>query len=63
MSRSTPIFESWVSVDDIIRLRLGKLWKFKISEIDAWVKAGGPGMAKAADPSLPRGGADESIGQ
>ena len=50
-------------MDDIIRLRLGKLWKFKISEIDAWVKAGGPGMAKAADPSLPRGGADESIGQ
>ncbi|WP_339061055.1 helix-turn-helix domain-containing protein [Tepidibacillus marianensis] len=31
----------WIRNECIPRHRIGKLWKFKISEIDEWVKKGG----------------------
>lgn len=31
----------WLEKDKIPAHRIGKLWKFKSSEVDEWVKAGG----------------------
>lgn len=31
----------WIKAEIIPCSRVGKLWKFKKSEVDAWVKAGG----------------------
>ena len=30
----------WIKKTDIPAHKIGKLWKFKISELDAWVKSG-----------------------
>lgn len=35
----------WIETKDLPAHRVGRLWKFKLSEIDAWVVGG-----KAADP-------------
>ena len=39
----------WLEKDRIPARRIGKLWKFKVSEIDKWVLAG-----QAADPDNAR---------
>lgn len=31
----------WIKAGNIPCSRVGKLWKFKKSEVDAWVKSGG----------------------
>ena len=31
---------AWIKKTDIPAHKIGKLWKFKISELDAWVKSG-----------------------
>ena len=31
---------AWIKKTDIPARRIGKLWKFKISELDEWVKSG-----------------------
>jgi len=31
---------SWIKKTDIPAHKIGKLWKFKISELDEWVKSG-----------------------
>ena len=31
---------SWIKKTDIPANKIGKLWKFKKSELDAWVKSG-----------------------
>ena len=31
----------WIKVGNIPCSRVGKLWKFKKSEVDAWIKSGG----------------------
>lgn len=31
----------WIKLKRIPCSRVGKLWKFKISEVDTWVKSGG----------------------
>lgn len=31
---------NWIKRTDIPAHKIGKLWKFKISEIDEWVKSG-----------------------
>lgn len=31
----------WIKAENIPCSRVGKLWKFKKSEVDAWVKSGG----------------------
>lgn len=31
---------NWIKKTDIPAHKVGRLWKFKLSEIDAWVKSG-----------------------
>lgn len=31
---------TWIKVNDLPSHRIGKLWKFKRSEIDSWVNSG-----------------------
>lgn len=31
---------NWIKKSDIPAHKIGKLWKFKVSELDAWVKSG-----------------------
>ncbi len=31
---------NWIKKTDIPAHKIGKLWKFKMSELDAWVKSG-----------------------
>lgn len=31
---------NWIKKTDIPAHKIGKLWKFKLSELDAWVKSG-----------------------
>lgn len=34
----------WIEQKGLPARRVGRLWKFKLSEIDAWVHAGGAGQ-------------------
>ena len=31
---------NWIKKTDIPAQKIGRLWKFKLSEVDAWVKSG-----------------------
>lgn len=31
---------NWIKKTDITAHKIGKLWKFKLSEVDTWVKSG-----------------------
>ncbi len=31
----------WIKAESIPCARIGKLWKFKKTEVDAWIKSGG----------------------
>lgn len=42
VSRDTVL--SWIANKNMPASKMGKLWKFKISEVDEWIKSG-----KAAD--------------
>ena len=44
----------WIEAKGLPAHRLGKLWKFKVSEVDQWVRSGG-----RARPLLPEGLLDE----
>jgi len=35
---------NWIKKTDIPAHKIGKLWKFKASELDAWVKSGKSAM-------------------
>ncbi len=39
VSRDT-IFK-WIETKNMPASKMGRLWKFKIEEVDAWIKAGG----------------------
>ena len=39
ISRDTAL--KWINLKDMPAHKVGRLWKFKISEIDEWVKSGG----------------------
>lgn len=39
----------WIDHRELPAHRIGRLWKFKLSEVDAWVRAGGAGTDEA-DP-------------
>ena len=45
----------WIEGRGLPAHRVGRLWKFKLSEVDAWVKAGGTG---AVQPEPKRGHGD-----
>lgn len=38
VSRDTVLI--WIAKRNMPAAKVGRLWKFKISEVDAWVKAG-----------------------
>ncbi len=44
VSRETVL--QWISNRNMPASKVGRLWKFKISEVDAWIRSGG-----AADKS------------
>ena len=41
----------WIESKSLPGHRVGRLWKFKLSQVDAWVEAGGVG-----EPDDPKGG-------
>ncbi len=38
---STDTIYRWIEKNDMPAHRMGKLWKFKKAQVDAWVEAGG----------------------
>ncbi len=38
VSRDTVL--NWIEKRDMPATKIGRLWKFKISEVDAWMKSG-----------------------
>ena len=36
----------WIDTRSLPAHKIGRLWKFKISEVDDWVRAGGAGSNK-----------------
>lgn len=43
----------WIEAKGLPAHRLGKLWKFKASEVDAWIRSGGADETKAAPQPKP----------
>ena len=39
----------WISEKDLPAHRIGRLWKFKVSEVDGWVRSGKASEANSAD--------------
>ena len=39
----------WIAKRDMPAYKMGKLWKFKLSEVDEWIKAGGADDRKKED--------------
>lgn len=39
VSRDTVL--TWIDNKNMPATKMGRLWKFKISEVDAWAKSGG----------------------
>ncbi len=39
----------WIEAKGLPRHRVGRLWKFKLSQIDTWVEAGGARSDSGAD--------------
>ena len=37
----------WIDKRNLPAHRVGRLWKFKVSEVDEWVRAGGAGHEQA----------------
>ena len=42
----------WIETKKLPARRVGRLWKFKLSEVDEWVNAGGAADRAAQDDSL-----------
>lgn len=40
LSVTKETIRNWIKKKDIPAHRVGKLWKFKLSELDEWVKSG-----------------------
>ncbi len=43
----------WIDVKGLPAHKIGKLWKFKLSEIDPWVRGGGA-LEGHETPTMPR---------
>jgi excisionase family DNA binding protein len=41
----------WIDHKALPAHRMGRLWKFKLSEVDAWVRSGGPNDPGASGSS------------
>jgi excisionase family DNA binding protein len=44
----------WIEAKGLPAHRIGRLWKFKLSEVDEWVRAGGADESPAPRPSTGR---------
>lgn len=40
----------WIDSRGMPAHRVGRFWKFQLSEVDAWVKSGGADMSNGAGP-------------
>lgn len=40
----------WIENKGLPAHKIGRLWKFKVSEVDAWVRAGGADVHEAPKP-------------
>jgi excisionase family DNA binding protein len=38
----------WIETKGMPAHRIGRLWKFKLSEVDAWVRHDGPGVSRSS---------------
>jgi excisionase family DNA binding protein len=38
----------WIETKGMPAHRIGRLWKFKLSEVDAWVRQGGPAVSSTS---------------
>ena len=45
----------WIDAKSLPAHRIGRLWKFKLSDIDEWVRAGGATDDDSSDTEAPRG--------
>ena len=45
----------WIAKRNMPAYKVGRLWKFKLSEVDAWIRSGG-----AADDNAAERGSDEA---
>lgn len=41
-----PTVRAWVRLTDIPVIRLGRLTRFEIEEVDAWIRRGGASLAR-----------------
>lgn len=41
----------WIESKSLPAHRVGRLWKFKLSQVDAWIEAGGAAEDADGDPS------------
>jgi len=46
----------WIDAKGLPAHRIGRLWKFKLSQIDEWVEAGGAANTGEDDSGTGRGG-------
>lgn len=51
---TTDTVYSWITAKRMPAHRVGRLWKFQVSEVDEWVRSGG-----ASAPASPTIGDDE----
>ena len=47
----------WIETRGLPAHRMGRLWKFKVSEVDAWVEQGGAGDEPRRGGAPSKGGA------
>lgn len=47
----------WIETRGLPAHRMGRLWKFKVSEVDAWVEKGGAGDEPRRGGAPSKGGA------
>jgi excisionase family DNA binding protein len=43
----------WIDRKSLPAHRVGRLWKFKVSEVDYWVRAGGANEKQCGDGEIP----------
>ena len=43
----------WIEAKGLPAHKMGRLWKFKVSEVDEWVRAGGASAESAPDSAPP----------
>ena len=50
---STDTIHRWIRAKKIPAHRVGRMWRFQMSEVDAWVRAGKAGTGGARNGTTP----------